>query len=342
MPERIHAGGRLVVRYFSVSAVLGARRRKPHASIIPWPLQRRVMAPSLSVGIPLPAVSAQPSSAKIILAGALAGAGEALVTYPLEFIKTQLQVSAASPCAPRTSLGVVRSAVAAHGLRGLYRGLAPYVAFSLPRSGLRFLVYEGAVSIMSDGAQGPSSAAIFLAGAVAGFVEAAAVIVPMTTLQVRLVSDRLSPDPRYTGMVDAVRQIWAREGARGFYRAAGPTLLKITCNLSLRFLLFDALSAELSRATPLRGSALSLVAGGLAGALSVAVNHPVDVVKSCLQGEQAAAYGGSGLRCARILYAAGGARALYVGLAPRMHRVVLETALSFTFYRSALEALPLR
>lgn len=143
-------------------------------------------------------------------------------------------------------------------------------------------------------------------------------------------------------MADAMRQIWSREGARGFYRAAGPTLLKITCNLSLRFLLYDTLTAEIARVTPLRDSALSLVAGGLAGALSVVVNHPVDVVKSCLQGEQAAAYGGSGLRCARILYAAGGVRALYVGLYPRMNRVVLETALSFTFYRSALAALPLQ
>jgi solute carrier family 25 citrate transporter 1 len=305
------------------------------------------MPPPSASAPPTPPSKPGPGAALVITAGAMAGALEVAITYPLEFVKTQLQLSREFT----SSADVVRRTVRSHGVRGLYRGVASNLAFSLPRVALRFFVYEAAVRALHGGGGGAfSPGAIFAAGALAGVAEAAAVIVPMTTLQVRLVSDRNSPAPRFAGMADAVRQIAAVEGVRGFYRAAGPTVLKITFNISFRFLFFDLLTERLAGlaggraagAAPsaLRDNAVALAAGGLAGALTVLANQPLDVVKSRLQADDGAAYGGSATRCARMLYAGGGARAFYAGLAPRLNRVVLETALTFVFYQNLLAALP--
>ena len=81
----------------------------------------------------MPSPQTRPGAALVITAGALAGALETAVTYPLEFIKMQLQLSPQY----KNSADVVRRTVAARGVRGLYTGLAPYLAASLPRVALR-------------------------------------------------------------------------------------------------------------------------------------------------------------------------------------------------------------
>jgi hypothetical protein len=63
-------------------------------------------------------------------------------------------------------------------------------------------------------------------------------------------------------------------------QGAGPTILKLTLNMGMRFTFFGWLR---ERAVQLNGGApmsdlQSFLAGGVSGAVSVVVNHPVDVV----------------------------------------------------------------
>ena len=63
-------------------------------------------------------------------------------------------------------------------------------------------------------------------------------------------------------------------------QGAGPTILKLTLNMGMRFTFFGWLR---ERAVHLNGGApmsdlQSFLAGGVSGAVSVVVNHPVDVV----------------------------------------------------------------
>ena len=286
-----------------------------------------------------------------IIAGALAGGAEVLCTYPLEFIKTQLQMSGS----PFTgSLDCARRTVTLHGFKGLYRGLSSNLLFSFPRTATRFYIYESVVHLPALEAW-PPAARTLCAGAAAGVVEAAVAVIPMTTLQVRLVADQNRPGgPRYAGLAHAARTIWREEGPAGLYLGAGPTLLKITFNVAGRFLLYERLTVAFNRAwdravassSPLevggsgssggtstaRFNAVSMAAGGLAGALTVVANHPVDAVKTNMQCAPPGHYA-SAAACARQLVREGGIAALYRGLAPRLNRVVLETALSFTFYQ---------
>ncbi len=306
-----------------------------------------------------------------IIAGSLAGAAETLCTYPLEYIKTQLQIAGPWSSNKPTYFGsvdVIRKTVERHGARGMYRGLPPYLYFAFPRCAIRFWAFEESVTVLKrvrevegedvrGGAASTSSstssppagrrlppALAFTAGLVSGVVEALVIIIPSTTLQVKFIADlnRDPEPPRYKGFVHGVRSIVAEEGWSGVYRGASPTLLKIALNMSFRFLIYNELTASLERrwaagvsmaaipaaAEAWRTTAISLAAGAIAGAVTVVGNHPVDVVKSNMQ---AGGYTSS-LQCLRGIYSRHGIHGLYAGLIPRLHRVVLETSLTFTFY----------
>lgn len=282
-----------------------------------------------------------------LLAGALAGVSEAAVTYPLEFVKTQLQIAEAragggggdggSGTPQASSWRVARATVKRHGFRGLYRGVSSNLVFGFPRSAVRFGVYQAVLDAL-HAAPGPAPTnAVFAAGLVAGVVESVTVLVPMNTISVRLIADNNAAVPRFRGLVHAIRELVATEGFRAVYAAPGPTLIKNACNASVRFSLYTEIHGWLSRGQ--RGvpqdashaTVLALTAGALSGCASVLVNHPVDVVKSRIQAKPPGTYA-SAVACARAVYASQGARGLYVGLAPRLVRVSFEIGLSFAFF----------
>jgi hypothetical protein len=63
-------------------------------------------------------------------------------------------------------------------------------------------------------------------------------------------------------------------------QGAGPTILKLTLNMGMRFTFFGWLrerAVQLNGGAPM-GDLQSFLAGGVSGAVSVVVNHPVDVV----------------------------------------------------------------
>jgi len=78
--------------------------------------------------------------------------------------------------------------------------------------------------------------------------------------------------------------------------------------------------------------------GGLAGAVSVLGNTPLDVVKTRMQGLDASKYK-STLDCAVKTYQNEGITAFYKGTLPRMSRVVIDVAIVFVLYEEVLKVL---
>ena len=75
------------------------------------------------------------------------------------------------------------------------------------------------------------------------------------------------------------------------------------------------------------------LAGGIAGAASVLGNNPIDVIKTNMQGLDAHKYTGP-VDCAKQIWRQEGIRGFYKGAIPRMTRVVLDVALTFTLYEN--------
>jgi len=302
-----------------------------------------------------------------LLAGGLAGALEISITYPLEYIKTQLQVTSVTNNGSRVSFtgsfDCAKRTIDSYGLFGLYRGFLTNFLGAIPRTALRFATFEriadnmqGDVKVASSISntkkdQRPQRAPLtplqsFTAGLVSGIIEAVIIIVPMTTLQVKLISDLNRDIPQYTrGMVHAISTIVKEEGLSGLYRGATPTILKIAFNISFRFLLYNELVAffqkqfeenkrakELAFSDSTRFSISSMTAGSIAGAVTVLANQPIDVVKSNMQSVNGMIRYTSSIDCFQKIWKEEGVKGLYRGLVPRLNRVVLETSLSFTFF----------
>lgn len=73
-------------------------------------------------------------------AGCIAGGVEATAVWPMEFIKTQLQLGGAGgKQLPYTGMiSGLRYTVESTGFLSLYRGLAPTLLGSIPKAGIRF------------------------------------------------------------------------------------------------------------------------------------------------------------------------------------------------------------
>lgn len=309
-----------------------------------------------------------------LLAGGLAGAAEISITYPLEYIKTQLQVTSVTNNGSRVSfsgsIDCARKTINAYGVSGLYRGFLTNFLGAIPRTAIRFATFERIADYMQG--ENPSSLTTttraqrkpltpfqsFSAGLISGVIEAVIIIVPMTTLQVKMISDLNREVPQYTrGLVHAISSIFKDEGLSGLYRGASPTILKIAFNISFRFLMYNELVAFFQKQMKDNATAKvwalsdnacfsisSMAAGSIAGAVTVLANQPIDVVKSNMQSVNASMRYTSAIDCLQKIAKEEGIQGLYRGLVPRLNRVVLETSLSFTFFeilsRQLNEAFP--
>ncbi|GBM68919.1 Putative tricarboxylate transport protein, mitochondrial [Araneus ventricosus] len=167
--------------------------------------------PSMLVsGAALTADSFFPSrkTLKGILAGGITGGIEICITFPTEYVKTQLQLDERS-AKPRYSgiADVVKQTVKSHGVKGLYRGLSVLIYGSVPKSAVRFGTFESLKkrSVDEKGNLAPSKR--LLCGLGAGVAEAIFAVTPMETVKVKFIDDQQSAKPKYRGFFHGVREI---------------------------------------------------------------------------------------------------------------------------------------
>lgn len=190
-------------------------------------------------------------------AGCIAGAIEATATWPMEYIKTQLQLqrppteekaslasqddpdgvfrvledgeaskeadSAASSadaqsCYTGMFSGIIYT-VRTHGFCALYQGLLPTLLGSIPKAGIRFGLFAWFSQLLGDSDGNLSIAMCFLAGLAAGAVEALVVVAPVETIKTKCIQLNMS-------FFQGLKEIILVEGIRGVYHGVFATVLK--------------------------------------------------------------------------------------------------------------------
>ena len=148
-----------------------------------------------------------------LLAGAIAGCSQAVVSTPNEMVKLRMQLMAEEVARgmPRQStLQVIRDL----GLRGLFTGFGATLARDLPYNIVFFPVYatvKGA--LCSDGEE--SMGRLVVSGAAAGML-AAGLGTPMDMVKTRL----QARGSTYTGVLDCMRTVARTEGVSAFFKGA--------------------------------------------------------------------------------------------------------------------------
>jgi solute carrier family 25 citrate transporter 1 len=262
-----------------------------------------------------------------LLSGGISGALAICVTYPTEYLKTQMQLYE-----ERSKRGMYRCAVDTvnrYGLKGFYRGLDTLLYFSIPKVGVRFGVNEVCrKELFTDS----SRSAIFISGFISGIFEALLVVTPMETLKVKLIHDRFQETPKFRNFFHGVYTIYKQEGFRGMYKGPLATVARQSSNAGIRFLTYDETKSFLEKNFDfLPKSAILMMSGGVAGAVNVFANGPIDVVKTNMQGLDAHKYRNS-FDCGYQIWKKEGIRGLYKGSVPRLTRLVMDVGLTFTFY----------
>lgn len=266
-------------------------------------------------------------------AGGIAGGIEICITYPTEFVKTQLQLQEAGQALYKGNMDCVRQTVAEKGVAGLYKGLSPLLAFSIPKAAVRFAGYEGAKAQLYPDVQNLNTMQSLQCGTIAGALEATFVVCPQETIKVKYIHDTRRATPKYKGLVHGVRAIYGELGFRGIYAGYLPTLLKQSTNQMIRFAVLNTLKNWYKGDDPDKKVPIWVVGlfGAVAGAASVFGNTPIDVIKTKMQGLEAHKYSGS-LDCIKKTFKEDGFKGFYKGTTARLGRVVADVAIVFMLF----------
>ncbi|XP_044260293.1 putative tricarboxylate transport protein, mitochondrial [Tribolium madens] len=287
--------------------------------------------------------AAAPASGNIglkgIVAGGLTGGIEICITFPTEYVKTQLQLDEKGGRKQYDGIvDCVKKTVKNHGFFGLYRGLSVLIYGSIPKSAVRFGTFEYLKKLAMDekGALTPSGR--LLCGLGAGVCEAILAVTPMETIKVKFINDQRSGKPRFRGFFHGVSMIIREQGIGGIYKGLVPTILKQGSNQAIRFFVMETCKDLYRGGDPDKKVPKAAVGafGALAGACSVFGNTPIDVVKTRMQGLEAHLYKNT-MDCFLKIWKNEGPFAFYKGTVPRLSRVCLDVAITFMIYDSIMD-----
>jgi len=175
-----------------------------------------------------------------------------VLTNPIWVIKTRmLSTSSRHPGAYTSVLDGTRQILRSDGLPGFYRGLVPSL-FGVSHGALQFMAYEqlkryrgirgekcGGEGGSSKGPVGKrelSNTDYLLLSALAK-VFAGVSTYPYQVVRARL--QMYEAGATYTGVQDVVRQVWRREGSRGFYKGLGPNIVRVLPSTCVTFLVYE-------------------------------------------------------------------------------------------------------
>lgn len=181
-----------------------------------------------------------------------------------------------------------------------------------------------------------------LARASAGFI-----LSPVTVLKVRYESSYYS----YTSLLGAARDIAARHGAKGFFAGFGATAVRDAPYAGLYVLFYEQAKVRLAQfpmlsrvrvdegglvttASVPSAAPVNFLSGMLAAASATAITNPFDAIKTRLQ-LMPGRYGNMVKAC-KLMLKDEGTRSLFDGLALRMARKAISSALAWTVYEEMI------
>lgn len=290
------------------------------------------------------------------LAGLLSGLSTSVLLQPADLLKTRVQQSRNS-----TLLPVLRSLLSSpHPIASLWRGTLP----SALRTGFGSALYfsslntlrqrvaqrrqrvstEGVSLSLGDGITPStrsssvlprlSNSENLLTGAVAR-VFAGFLMMPVTVIKVRYESDFYA----YRSILGASRDILSREGLRGFFAGFGATAARDAPYAGLYVVFYEGGKKRLNGVVGKDGggilaASVNFASGVFAAGLATSITNPFDAVKTRLQ-LFPVKYGNM-VRATKLMLKEDGVRSLFDGLALRMGRKALSSALAWTVYEELI------
>ena len=253
-----------------------------------------------------------------ISCGAIAGGIGKIAEYPLDTMKSRVQAKDSPYKGYRQCF---TSLMKKEGPMGFYRGLAAPVLGAVAEAGVGFWAYGRGQKIyryargLDKRTELPIHAYV-CSGALAGLA-GAHVLTPVELIKVRLQlqSSKGYSGPKYNGILDCGKKVFAKEGIRSLYRGYSATLAREIPGNAAWFGFYNiAIRSMLNKGqtkADLPGWKVAL-AGAIGGVTYWTAFFPADVVKTRIQSDKR--YAKEGLFKGLLhVYQNEGARGLYRG-----------------------------
>ncbi|XP_031150979.1 mitochondrial glycine transporter A-like [Sander lucioperca] len=274
---------------------------------------------------------------KAFMCGSVSGTCSTLLFQPLDLVKTRLQTlqSGMQPGSGRVGMmTVVLSVVRTERLLGLWKGVSPSFARTIPGVGLYFSSYYSLKQhFLQD--RSPGAAEAVLLGGSARTV-AGVFMLPVTVIKTRFECGRYS----YGSVTGALRSVCRTEGPAALFSGLMATLLRDVPFSGIYVMLYSQAKASLPK--EVRSSASAPLAnfscGVVAGVLASLITQPADVVKTHVQVNPQ-------LRTAvaiRYIYKEHRLRGFFRGAVPRALRRTLMAAMAWTVYEQMMTSIGLK
>jgi len=215
-------------------------------------------------------------------AGAIAGVTELLCLYPLDVVKTRIQLQTKGSATQYNGMvDCFKQIVAQEGFGRLYRGLLPPLMLEAPKRAVKFSsngFWGSTYKDFFNVSQMTQSLSI-LTGCSAGATEAV-VVVPFELVKIRL-QDKASI---YAGPSDVVRKIIAAEGLLGLCNGLESTFWRHVMWNGGYFGSIFQIKSLLPKSKTKSGELWNnFISGSIGGCVGTILNTPFDVIKSRVQ-----------------------------------------------------------
>lgn len=186
-----------------------------------------------------------------LISGGIAGFVVDVVLFPIDTFKTRLQSE--------------KKFWKAGGFSGIYRGLSPVAAGSVPSAALFFCTYESAKSILTPSVSSSNLHFVHMSSAAIAEVVACIVRVPVEIAKQR--RQVLSSDLRNRSAISILSHAYQTEGIRkGLYRGFGATIFREIPFAFIQYPLWEYLKIHWTTATGVPSTFVSVaICGALAG-----------------------------------------------------------------------------
>ena len=220
-----------------------------------------------------------------LVSGAAAGVSELLVMYPLDVVKTRMQLQVGSGTGSGVAYnGVIDclgQIVKREGFSRLYKGISSPMLMEAPKRATKFACNDSYQKMFKDlyGVDKLTQQISILSGSLAGVTEAC-VIVPFELVKIRL----QDVNSKFNGPMEVVFKTIRETGILSLYNGLESTMWRNAFWNGGYFGVIFQNRALLPKAkTNTEKTTNDLIAGTIGGTVGTLLNTPFDVVKSRIQ-----------------------------------------------------------
>ncbi|KAK3531466.1 hypothetical protein QTP70_022100 [Hemibagrus guttatus] len=293
-----------------------------------------------------------------LFAGGCGGTVGAILTCPLEVVKTRLQSSSITLYISSVQLSTVNGATMTRvatpgplhclkmilekeGPRSLFRGLGPNLIGVAPSRAIYFAAYSTSKERMNSMLEPDSIQVHMVSASMAGFTAITATN-PIWLIKTRLQLDARNRGERRMSALQCVQRVYQTDGLRGFYRGMSASYAGISETV-IHFVIYESIKRRLleTRAATRMNQEnetarhasdfmYMMMAAATSKTCATCIAYPHEVVRTRLR-EEGTKYR-SFLQTVSMVFREEGYKALYRGLTTHLVRQIPNTAIMMATY----------